>query len=123
MDVEGGVRCRVVGGVDTHKDLHVAAVVDEQDHVLGTQCFATTRQGYRQMLAWMPPSLRQSMNGSQFPGGLTLTAMDRLVGWRRKASRCGLTHTPIDPPCLSPDLSAARDRLAGQPKAPAVRAR
>ncbi len=43
----------VVGGVDTHKDLHVAAVVDEQDHVLGTACFATTRQGYRQMLAWM----------------------------------------------------------------------
>ena len=39
--------------MDTHKDLHVAAVVDEQDRVLGTQCFATTRQGYRQMLAWM----------------------------------------------------------------------
>jgi transposase len=53
MDVEGGVGRRVVGGVDTHKDLHVAAVVDEQDHVLGTRCFATTRQGYRQMLAWM----------------------------------------------------------------------
>ena len=52
------------------------------------------------------------MNGSQFPGGLTLTAMDRLVGWRRKASRCGLTHTPIDHSCLSPDLSAARERLA-----------
>jgi hypothetical protein len=44
---------RVVGGVDTHKDLHVAAVVDGQDRVLGSQCFATTRQGYRQMLAWM----------------------------------------------------------------------
>ena len=43
----------VVGGVDTHKDLHVASVVNEQDQVLGTQCFATTRQGYRQMLAWM----------------------------------------------------------------------
>lgn len=43
----------VVGGVDTHKDLHVAAVVDEQDRVLATQSFATTRQGYRQMLAWM----------------------------------------------------------------------
>src|SRR5580693_7363415 len=40
-------------GVDTHKDLHVAAVVDEQDRVLGTRSFATTRQGYRQMLAWM----------------------------------------------------------------------
>ena len=44
---------RIVGGVDTHKDLHVAAVVDEQDRVIGTQSFATTRQGYRQMLAWM----------------------------------------------------------------------
>jgi transposase len=43
----------VVGGVDTHKDLHVAAVVDEHDRVLGNQCFATTRHGYKQMLAWM----------------------------------------------------------------------
>ncbi|EAP78873.1 hypothetical protein NAS141_03908 [Sulfitobacter sp. NAS-14.1] len=31
----------VVGGVDTHKDLHVAAVVDDNDQVLGTQSFAT----------------------------------------------------------------------------------
>lgn len=43
----------VVGGVDTHKDLHVAAVVDDQDQVLGARSFAATRQGYRQMLAWM----------------------------------------------------------------------
>ena len=34
----------VVGGVDTHKDLHVAAVVDEQDRVLAGRCFPTTRQ-------------------------------------------------------------------------------
>ncbi|MVW06756.1 IS110 family transposase, partial [Escherichia coli] len=40
----------VVGGVDTHKDLHVAAVVDQNNKVLGTQYFSTTRQGYRQML-------------------------------------------------------------------------
>jgi transposase len=43
----------VVGGVDTHKDLHVAAVVDQSDRVLGTQSFATTRQGYKLMLTWM----------------------------------------------------------------------
>jgi len=43
----------VVGGVDTHKDLHVAAVVDEQDRVVGSQCFAATRHGDKQMLAWM----------------------------------------------------------------------
>ena len=53
MDVEDGTKRHVVGGVDTHKDLHVAAVVDERDRVLGTRSFATTRQGYRQMLAWM----------------------------------------------------------------------
>jgi transposase len=52
MAVIEGV-CRIVGGVDTHKDLHVAAIVDEQDRVVGTRSFATTRQGYRQMLAWM----------------------------------------------------------------------
>ena len=31
--------CQVIGGVDTHKDLHVAAVVDEHDHVLGREFF------------------------------------------------------------------------------------
>ncbi|MCI5101153.1 IS110 family transposase [Phaeobacter italicus] len=43
----------VVGGVDTHKDLHVAAVVDHYDRVLGTESFPTTRHGYRLMLIWM----------------------------------------------------------------------
>ena len=54
MEVEQGATGRfVVGGVDTHKDLHVAAVVDEHDQVLGCQSFATTRHGYKLMLAWM----------------------------------------------------------------------
>lgn len=53
MDATESPVCRIVGGVDTHKDLHVAAVVDEGDRVLESRCFATTRQGYRQMLAWM----------------------------------------------------------------------
>lgn len=44
---------RIIGGVDTHKDLHMAAVVDARDQVLGTECFASTRQGYKRMLAWM----------------------------------------------------------------------
>lgn len=43
----------VVGGVDTHKDLHFAAVVDDQDRVLANQCFPTTRHGYKQMPAWL----------------------------------------------------------------------
>ena len=51
--VEEGAARGVTGGVDTHKDLHVAAVVDDHDRVLGSQCFATTRHGYKQMLTWM----------------------------------------------------------------------
>lgn len=43
----------VVGSVDTHKDLHVAAVVDQNNKVLRSLYFSTTRQGYQQMLAWM----------------------------------------------------------------------
>ena len=54
MEVGRGMEDRgVVGGVDTHKDLHVAAAVDECDRVLGSRCFPTTRHGYKQMLAWM----------------------------------------------------------------------
>ena len=60
MDVRDPAKRHVVGGVDTHKDLHVAAVVDERDRILGSQSFATTRQGYRQMphgQTWVTPSL------------------------------------------------------------------
>ena len=54
MAIMEGQERRIISGVDTHKDLHVAAVVDDdQDRVLGTGSFATTRQGYRGMLAWM----------------------------------------------------------------------
>lgn len=43
----------VVGGIDTHKDLHVAAVLDEREDVLGTHSFSTTRAGYRALVRWM----------------------------------------------------------------------
>ncbi len=45
--------CQVIGGVDTHKELHVAAMVDEHDHVLGKKFFPATRHEYKQMASWM----------------------------------------------------------------------
>ena len=42
----------IVGGVDTHQDLHTAAIVNREDSVLSTESFSTTRAGYRAMLAW-----------------------------------------------------------------------
>ena len=44
---------RVVGGVDTHKDIHVAAVLDELGRLLGVESFPTTRHGYRKLLGWL----------------------------------------------------------------------
>jgi transposase len=41
----------VIGGVDTHQDLHHAAVIDKRGEILATRSFATTRAGYRAMLA------------------------------------------------------------------------
>jgi len=43
---------RVLGGVDTHKDLHVAAALDELGRLLGTESFPTTAAGYRQLWRW-----------------------------------------------------------------------
>ena len=42
----------VVGGVDTHRDLHTAAVVSADGEVLETKTFTTTGPGSRAMLAW-----------------------------------------------------------------------
>lgn len=42
----------VIGGVDTHADVHVAAACDPLGAVLGTESFPTTAAGYRGMLAW-----------------------------------------------------------------------
>ena len=57
-------------------------------------------------------SLRQSEDKRQFPGGPALIAMDQPVRLAPRGALCGLTHTQIDQPCLSPDLSTARERLA-----------
>lgn len=42
----------VVLGVDTHKDIHVAAVLTTLGAVLDSETFPTTAVGYRRLLAW-----------------------------------------------------------------------
>ena len=43
----------VYGGVDTHRDVHVAAVVDSTGRVLGTAPFAADKAGYEQLGDWL----------------------------------------------------------------------
>jgi transposase len=44
---------QVTGGVDTHKDTHVAAALDGLGRLLGTEAFPATTLGYRRLLAWL----------------------------------------------------------------------
>mgnify|MGYP006386660747 FL=1 len=39
-------------GVDTHLDVHVAALLDERGALLGVESFDTTPDGYRNLLPW-----------------------------------------------------------------------
>lgn len=43
----------VTGGVDTHSDQHVAAVVDDVGRILDTSAFPATGAGYQGLLRWM----------------------------------------------------------------------
>jgi transposase len=42
----------VTGGIDTHGEVHVAAVLDEVGGLLGTQSFRADPKGYSDLLAW-----------------------------------------------------------------------
>ena len=46
-------RPSVTGGVDTHRDERVAAVLDPVGGLLGTASFPTTATGYCALLAWL----------------------------------------------------------------------
>ncbi len=44
---------RITGGVDTHRDLHVVAALDERGAELGVESFPATPTGYRHSLRWL----------------------------------------------------------------------
>lgn len=43
----------VTVGVDTHTDVHVAAVLDQAGRLLGTQGFSATTRGYAKLATWI----------------------------------------------------------------------
>ncbi|SDM58037.1 Transposase [Allokutzneria albata] len=43
----------VIGGVDTHRDFHVAAAKDSLGPTLGTRSFPATSAGYAALVAWL----------------------------------------------------------------------
>jgi len=47
------IRRLVIGGVDAHTDCHHAAALDERGRLLGDAAFATSVEGYHDLLAWL----------------------------------------------------------------------
>ena len=43
----------ITGGVDTHRDAHVAAALDPLGGLLGTESFSTDAAGYKALLSWL----------------------------------------------------------------------
>jgi transposase len=43
----------ITGGVDTHRDVHVAAALDPLGGLLGTESFSTDSAGYKALLSWL----------------------------------------------------------------------
>lgn len=89
----------VVGGVDTHKELHVAAIVDHHDRLLGSASFPTTRHGYKTMLAWMRSYGTLSRVGVECTGTYG-------AGLLRYLQQAGITVLEV----TAPDKSVCRKR-------------
>lgn len=53
MSTMAQVESVVTVGVDTHRDVHVAAVLDERGGLVGTESFPATRQGYAALVGWV----------------------------------------------------------------------
>lgn len=74
----------VIGGVDTHKHTHYAAVVDDHGRLLGHQEFPANDAGYRSLLGWMREHGQIQAIGVESTGsfGATLTRALTRAGQR-----------------------------------------
>jgi len=43
----------ITGGVDTHRNVHVAAALDPLGGLLGSENFSTDAAGYKALLGWL----------------------------------------------------------------------
>jgi transposase len=81
----------VTGGVDTHLDVHVAAVVDQVGGVLGVESFPTTAAGYARLVSWMGSFGTVARVGVEGTGSYG-------AGLARHLTRAGLGVVEVDRP-------------------------
>jgi transposase len=87
----------VTVGVDTHTDVHVAAVLDQTGRLLGTRDFSATMRGYAQLATWVESFGKVDKVGMEGTGHFGAGLLRFLTGY-------GLTVVEVD----RPDRSARR---------------
>ncbi|UQA91203.1 IS110 family RNA-guided transposase [Streptomyces halobius] len=114
----------VIGGVDTHTDIHQAAVIDSVGRHLDTKSFETTSAGYEQLLAWLRAQgevIAVGMEGTGAYGaelarfltarGIAVVEVDRPD---RRARRAQGKSDPID--AYAAATAVLSGRASGTPK-------
>ncbi|MFE1037007.1 IS110 family transposase [Streptomyces sp. NPDC058807] len=114
----------VIGGIDTHTDVHQAAVIDSVGRHLDTQPFETNSAGYERLLAWLRVQgevIAVGMEGTGAYGaelarfltanGITVVEVDRPD---RRARRAHGKSDPID--AYAAAAAVLFGRASGTPK-------
>jgi transposase len=115
----------VVGGVDTHSEVHVAAVVDQVGRILGSESFAATNAGYQAALVWMRRHGRLEKVGVEGTGsygtglarylsGQGVTVVEVIRPNRQARRRRGKSDTAD---AVAAALAALNGEASGTPKA------
>ena len=90
----------VYAGVDTHRDVHVAAVVDTAGRVLATSPFPTDETGYEQLKQWLRSQghiARVGVEGTgSYGAGLARYLTEMNIGWK------GPRGKPAQPAAATP---------------------
>jgi transposase len=81
----------VVGGIDTHGEVHVVAALDDIGGLLGTESFGANPAGYEALLAWLASFGTVSKVGVEGTGSYG-------AGIARHLSRVGIVVVEIDRP-------------------------
>ncbi|MGW4985632.1 IS110 family transposase [Streptomyces mirabilis] len=114
----------VIGGIDTHTDVHQAAVIDSVGRHLDTCSFETNAAGYEQLMTWLHAQgevIAVGMEGTGAYGaelarfltasGVTVVEVDRPD---RKARRAHGKSDPID--AYAAATAVLSGRASGTPK-------
>ncbi len=91
MSIVGSNPDAVIGGVDTHADVHVAAAVNHVGGVVGLESFPTTRVGYRQLVSWLRSHGELMLVGVEGTGSYG-------VGLARYLAQAGVDVVEVDRP-------------------------